>query len=359
MLLQVAKLYRSQASARFASAKERAIAAGIPVTNRPAVGYRRNEHRRYEPDPDVAPVITELFERRARGAGPSELAELLESHGVCTSQGSATWSKQAVQNLIKSRTYLGELRSGPYVNPDAHEPIVDEPTWLAAQHPNPAPQRRRKGGYFLAGLLRCQACGYTMQGTVTSRGKRIYRCVRRHAGGLCPSPSRIEAAVVEEAVVARLFAEAAPIYERRAAQAPNLEPLTETLDRAEARLAQVLSPAAQDALGDEWPATVKERRAERDAAATALGEARAAITPGDVEYRVELVKFWNDEAGLAALATPSTEPVVFISDDAKRALVEAAFPAISVAKNKTLNFEPDTSGLSRRGYRRQPRLNPL
>ena len=37
-------------------------------------------------------------------------------------------------------------------------------------------------------------------GPTTSRGKRIYRCSKRHAGGLCPSPARIFADVIEQDV---------------------------------------------------------------------------------------------------------------------------------------------------------------
>jgi site-specific DNA recombinase len=350
---------RERAKEGLARARENAVANGIPVTNRDAVGYRRNEQRRYEPDPKVAPVIREVFERRAAGAGPTELAELLESHAVRTSQGASTWSKPAVQSLIKSRTYLGELRSGPYVNPAAHEPIVDEPTWLAAQNPNPAPPRAKKGGYLLAGVLRCKSCGYSMSGTISSRGKRIYRCPRRNAGGICPAPARIEAAVVEEAVVGQLFERASLIFEKKKAAAVDTAPLQEAFEAADRRLQQVLSPASQDALGEAWASTVKERRLARDEAAAALGEARATATPGDVEERVELVRHWQDEVGMAALAEPSTEPVYFLDQELKRRLIAEAFPAISVSRDKALDYAPDVSGLSRRGYRREPGLNPL
>jgi site-specific DNA recombinase len=351
---------RERAKETIARARENAIANGIPVTNRDAVGYRRNAQRRYEPDPNVAPIIRQVFEMRAAGAGPSELADFLQAHGVRTSQGSRTWSKPAVQNLIKSRTYLGELRGGPYVNTAAHEPIVDEPLWLAAQHPNPAPARRAsRGGYLLAGILRCKACGYAMQGTVTSRGKRIYRCPRRHAGGICPEPARIDAPEVEDAVVRALFEQANYVYERRAANAPEVAPLKEALAAAERRLAQVMTDEARDALGDLWAADVKARRLARDEAAEALGKARASTTEGDVEQRIELVRHWQDEVGMTALAKGDTEPVVFVDSGLKRRLVAEVFPAVAVARDKTLDYAPDTSKLSRRGYNRQPELNPL
>ena len=43
-----------------------------------------------------------------------------------------------------------------------------------------------------------------MQGTTTSRGKRIYRCIKRHSGGLCRDPARMEADVVEAYVLAEI-----------------------------------------------------------------------------------------------------------------------------------------------------------
>lgn len=345
MLLQVAKLYRSQSRARFASAKERAIAAGIPVTNRAAVGYRRNSQRRYEPDPAVAPIIRELFERRATGAGPTELAEFLESHGVTTSQGSATWSKPAIQGLIRSRTYLGEIRSGEFVNTTAHEPIVDEPLWLAAQRPNPAPPRVRKGGYLLAGILRCKACGYCMQGTTTSHGHRIYRCIRRHAGGVCPAPARIRADAVEAHVINEIRGKA-DIHTPPPTGTP-LAALEAEVATAERRLAQVLTDEARDALGDLWAAEVKPRRLARDAALQALGEARASGT--------EASSFWDAYRDL---------DVDTASRDELRRAISGLFRYVAVAKDKSIHWPPgddDPPGgpLPRRGYNRVPGLNPL
>lgn len=335
---------RERAKEQIDRAKERAIAAGIVTTNRDAVGYRRNAERRYEPDPAVAPIIRQVFERRATGAGPTELAELLETHGVRTSQGSHTWTKQAVQNLIKSRTYLGELRSGDYVNPTAHEPLVDEPTWRAAQHPNPAPRRVRRGGYLLSGILRCKACGYCMQGTTTSRGKRIYRCTVRHAGGICPSPARIEADAVEAVVREGIRGIRVP-KEGTPSGGPAAE-LRATFEAADRRLEQALTPEAQDALGERWAGVVKERRTERDAAVLACGEAEAA----DEGSR----SFWDAFPRIDVdTATPAE----------LREAIAGVFVYVAVDRDKSVHYPPDEHGvkerLSRRGFKREPGLNPL
>lgn len=351
---QFSQYVRQRAKAGLERAKERAIAAGIPVATRPAVGYRQRPDRRLEPDPETAPVIRELFERRAAGDGPTALGAFLESRGVRTSQGSAGWSKPAVQSVIASRVYLGELSYGKdrrYVNPEAHKPIIDLPTWEAAQHPNgrrlQAP--RGSGNYLLTGLLRCRACGHVMQGTTSSRGKRLYRCVRHHSGGTCPHPASIYAEVIEPeaerafwAITEDLSAEA---HEERA----DLTELEAQVATAERRLTHAMSPEVQDAAGEGWAAMLRERRAERDRAAEALGHARAAQGSRDAMPSIEtLRRAWS---GLAA------------SD--KRDLIATRFDAFALArdgKRVTLAAFPTGTApadLSRRGFRRSPGLHPI
>jgi DNA invertase Pin-like site-specific DNA recombinase len=296
----LATYVRKRARAGFERAKEQAIERGIPVNTRAAVGYRKRdgegEDRRLEPDPAVAPVVREVFERRAAGAGPAELADLLQARGITTSQGSATWSKQAIYNVISNRVYLGELRygaDGRFVNDSAHEPIVDLPLWLAAQHPNGRnlPRVGEASAWLLTGLLRCHACRYCLQGTTTSRGKRIYRCTRRHAGGVCPAPARIGADRVESAAIAAFWTITADLEVRGTTAPPDdVAALQAALDRAQDRLTQVESPELQDALGERWPAVVRERRADRDEAAAALGRARSAGTADTAPVGVETLR---------------------------------------------------------------------
>ena len=90
--------------------------------------------------------------------------------------------------MIRSRTYLGELRSGRHVNPAAHEPIVDLALWTAAQHPNPrkAPgaQERRLPAVGPDPLRRVRL----LPPRDPERERRVYRCTVRHAGGDVPAP---------------------------------------------------------------------------------------------------------------------------------------------------------------------------
>jgi site-specific DNA recombinase len=91
ILLAFAAYTRKRARAGFQRAKERAILAGIPVGPTP-VGYHQKADRTLEIDPDTAPVIRELFERRAAGDGYRILARRLhDATGlVRTPEGIAT-----------------------------------------------------------------------------------------------------------------------------------------------------------------------------------------------------------------------------------------------------------------------------
>jgi len=348
-----AQYVRSRARAGFERAKEQAIARGIPVHTRPPVGYRRRPDRRIEPHPEIAPIIREAFERRARGQGPTEIARYIESRGVTTSQGSATWSKQAVYGLLKNRVYTGELSYGRdrrYLNPDAHEAIVDPAIWQAAQHPSGtlAPTRSESGAYLLAGIIRCRGCGYTLQGTTTSRGRRIYRCTRRHAGGVCPDPASIPADTAETAAVAAFWdltedmeAHGTPDTRGR------LRAHEKTLERAERALRDWTSPDVQEAIGDlaEYAAGLRERRATRDRAAEDLGRDRAT-------------------AGVPAALPAETLRRVWerLSTRERRELLALRIDCLGLGRDRSIVVYPAGSAplsLPRRGWRRDPRLCPL
>lgn len=296
MLLQVAKLYRSQAGARFESAKERATRAGIPV-GRTAFGYRQRPDRTLEPDPDTAPTVRDLFERRARGESYGSLARFLEE------RTGRLWPKQSVRELLRNRLYAtGRLEYGGVRSEHEAGALVDEPLWHAAQSvaPKPRPPRSPRAPWLLTGLLKCATCGRNMapwRGTKARGSRRRYRCPNK----ACPARPSIAAERIETWVLLHSFAVGDEMSTR--AETADLGALEEAVQRAERRLEQVLAPEARDALADLWAADVRERREERDAALAQLGEARQLAGVSLVDFRLRDV--WDEMSPLdrrAALA---------------------------------------------------------
>lgn len=291
-----AQYVRSRSRVGFERAKEQAIARGIPVAGCVPIGYRKRKDRRLEPDPDVAPIIREAFERRVAGASLGEISAFLRDSGVKTSKGSRVWIKSTVANVLANRVYLGEISYGErFINARAHEPIVDLPTWVAAQRTTRRVQPPRNGAFLLAGLLRCEACGYALQATsskIHGRTYRRYRCRVRHGGGVCPAPAHAYAERVEIAAELAFWDRIDDAGVATESDAPDLAALQQRLAVAERRLARALLPDVQEAAGAEWVEMIRTRRTERDDAAADLGAARF-VRPKRAETTT-LRKLWPE-----------------------------------------------------------------
>jgi site-specific DNA recombinase len=74
--------YLDRKAAEFEQAKRGAIEAGIPIAHQAPIGYRKRADRRLEPDPVTAPIVRRVFEERAKGAGPTALARMLDESGI-------------------------------------------------------------------------------------------------------------------------------------------------------------------------------------------------------------------------------------------------------------------------------------
>jgi hypothetical protein len=277
---------------------------------------------------------------------------MLEKAGVTTSQGSRTWTKASVYNLLRSRAYLGEVAYGHdrrYVNPDAHEAIIDAATWAAAQR-SPIKglvKQRTDNDSFLVGLIRCRACGYAMQATRTSHGRRIYRCNRTHAGGVCPEPARLDAERVEAEAegLLRSHTEAMRVLGKAGKQQIDLGPPRKELELLEQRLQQAESAEAQDAFGERWLTVVKERREARDAKLAELGAMEAEQRAKPSATADSVMALWH-----------GAQPTV------RRELLASIFDLFAAGRDGSLVPFPRGTGpadLPTRGYKKEPRLSPI
>lgn len=240
-LLSIAEWQFAVAQENWLIARERAVMGrGVHIASKTPTGYMRRENGVLEPHPDHGGVISEAFALRAAGGSWRDLCDLLNARGVVGPYEARQWTTRAATHMIANRVYLGEARSGEFVNPDAHEPLVDRALWEAAQRGRGRPAQRSSEPYLLAGLLRCAGCRYALKTDRMSErdGKilRMYRCRGNHASGNCTDRASTLARVIEPWVEEQ-FLERAESVAQLAGDTGEIEAAEKEVAAAEADLA--------------------------------------------------------------------------------------------------------------------------
>jgi site-specific DNA recombinase len=217
MHLAVNRMVWRKTAERYDQTRREAIADGKAIGGAP-FGYRFKDptskghgpgvvDSRLVVDEDRAPIVHELFERKAGGATWLELARWLDQAAPKPNQG--RWARSTVSSMVACPTYLGQVHHGEHVRTDAHEPIVSAALWRRAQ--NKPGRRTPRGNYLLSGLARCSGCGRRLRGSTQGRkphnGRkapppRVYLCATRE----CEARSTIVVDRLDEEVVRQLFA---------------------------------------------------------------------------------------------------------------------------------------------------------
>jgi hypothetical protein len=330
MLLQVAKLYRSTAGARFASAKERSHPRGHP--GGPG-GHRlapegRPHASRSTPSwrPSSASSTSAAPRARATAPWPTAWAGHRPPTGrqawppssaiACTSPAASSTGASCPS---RGRGHRGRAplarRPGATPGPRAARSGARGSSRASYGAPGAAsPWRPVKG----SGRRRRDPRRGKMD-WVTTKVTRSYRCPDRS----CTSRAHVQAERIERWAVAQSPARRARARARRQRARPRRPRGRAGQGRAAPRAG--VAPEAQDALGDAWASTVKARRTERDTAARELGEARRDAGVQARTFDLEELVGAGDTQGLrAALAFlwkairvgrkgPGGTPLTFVS----------------------------------------------
>jgi DNA invertase Pin-like site-specific DNA recombinase len=324
--LMLAQWQRDTLAEGWAATRRRHIANGVP--NHAKYGYDKDPVARHlVPNPDEAPWVEPIFKHRVEGWTWERLADWLNEEGAPTRDGGG-WAVSSIRQIIQSRVYLGEIRSGDVVNEAAHDPLVSFELWQRANTVHKTPQRREAGQFVLSGLLRCAGCGVRMAGRsdqVTTGGKeylyRYYTCRRRHSFGRCPNPARVRAGDIER-IVDQAFRDKflTDWQARPSVSTEELEAALAAQAEAEAELSAFLtSPSTAEmrkALGDEWVEEGQRARLHRVVEAReAVTEARNALM--GVDLPADLAEEW---------------PNMDVED--QRTFLSAAFEVVAVARGR-------------------------
>lgn len=159
------------------------------------IGYRNvmgpNGKRIVEPDPDIAPIIKQIFEWYA--TGQCSLAELTEracSAGLVSRQLKKPVSKSNIHYLLRKRFYTGDFDWKGKTYRGSHEPLISTGLYERVQEildgRYSTKQKVTKHEFTFSGLVNCGHCGCALVAE-KKKGKYVYyHCTGNK--GKCPEP---------------------------------------------------------------------------------------------------------------------------------------------------------------------------
>lgn len=292
LMLSLAAFELRRLKEGWSASRSKMVARGVHGGSVAPIGYRivldeRGKRVGLEVEPETAPIIREAFAMRVRGESWKAIYRYMSGAGVTTH-----YSLSAIPRIIANRAYVGEARSGEYVLEGAHEAIVSEGVWQAANR-SKSDRLRVPGngeGALLSSLLRCAGCGGRLTATYTMHGDKrhsFYACKNKLD---CKAKATISASLVEpfvEDAVLALMRERATVSGR---ELPNVKGLQAELIEATRQL-----NAWDDSFdADSDPEAFKRGRAKRKArveeAAARLADAR--IEEAGTESSLRTLTLW-------------------------------------------------------------------
>ena len=185
----------------------------VPFGYTPVPDGRR---RRLQVVETEAQTVRDIFARCLQGSGSLEIARWLNESG--RSKRGERWNKVSVGLILKNPVYTGHIVFGrtdhrtrsdrpesEWILTPSHTPIIDQETFMRAKSAMGDRAPRENSGsphsrFVFTGLLRCGACGESMQTeSATGRAKiyHYYNCRGAQKGKGCPH-RRIPAAEFDD-----------------------------------------------------------------------------------------------------------------------------------------------------------------
>jgi site-specific DNA recombinase len=131
MNLMMAEYFRERSKESWATSLGYAVDRGVHISPTVPYGYVKDDQKRLVVS-EAARFVTGSFERRAAGWAYQRIADWLNSEAPPRDDG-RPWVPSTVQRMIKRRVYVGVAHWGAIENAAAHDALVDEALWTAAQ----------------------------------------------------------------------------------------------------------------------------------------------------------------------------------------------------------------------------------
>ncbi|MDR1600097.1 MAG: recombinase family protein [Oscillospiraceae bacterium] len=148
-------------------------------------GYLVDSEQHYQPDPILAPVVREIFEKYADGVSVADIVRGLSARGIYTKNGGQI-SYNSFRNMLTNPRYKGDYVYGEHIMPGGIPAVVEPELWDRAQRRleqnKRAPAKAKaKVEYLITTKLICGKCGAYMVGE-SGTGKlaktyHYYKCL--------------------------------------------------------------------------------------------------------------------------------------------------------------------------------------
>jgi DNA invertase Pin-like site-specific DNA recombinase len=194
ILAAVAEEEVRRTGSRIASLRRYVVESGWSYPGRPAWGYTRKRasaaqrakgapHSVLVIDPLCAPHVQEVWRRVAGGEAIHAVAQWVASLPA-QARGGRYLGYGTLRKMLSAPVYVGRAAvGGPSVlsRPRCRwTPLIEDETWQRAQRRLAEIRRRKRTPLkrsFLAGLVRCRACGGLMGFQHRTRQRDVYSCV--------------------------------------------------------------------------------------------------------------------------------------------------------------------------------------
>ena len=164
-----------------------------------------NGKRFIQPDPDIGPMVGQLFEWYATGNySLREISKKIQEEGFVFRKTGHKIPKSVVHKILKNPIYHGDFKWAGKVYKGNHEPLITKELYDRVQDVMIVKGRRRtrqqKHKWAFQGLLTCGHCGCALTAEMKKQRYVYYHCTGFK--GKCPER------YVREEEVARQFGEA-------------------------------------------------------------------------------------------------------------------------------------------------------
>jgi site-specific DNA recombinase len=159
------------------------------------LGYRNvdgaNGKRVIEPDPEVAPHVTRMFERYvAGGLALRDVAKQARADGFSYRKSGKSVPTSTVHKILRNRLYMGEFEWNGHLYQGSHQPLVTRDLWERVQDMmdgrNASKHRRVKHDFAFSGLIACGHCDCSVVGEIKKQRYIYYHCTGYK--GKCDEP---------------------------------------------------------------------------------------------------------------------------------------------------------------------------